>query len=238
MRLQTQDVLLKAENVVAIEGNGRETPATPGIIIKGRMKNVIRRTELCRTCNIDYGDIIVEMLRFTKQTVVDDHVLSSDPTELSLLPVEQFTHLEIPGANFEATDLFQIHRARRTGTIAFRSPGPRNDCVWMQAGSEDSYGDLQGWGVAQLLALFKIRNGFSEAPGVRRLALLRGLDRINSGRFHLASGHLQVGKRRSGREMRIVDIGRLIGQAHVIPTGEGQWIVNHRMDRQTLNQIY
>jgi len=92
--------------------------------------------------------------------------------------------------------------------------------------------------VAQLLALFKIRNVFSEAAGVRRLALLHVLNPINSGRFHLASGHIRVGKRRSGREMRIVDIGTVIGQAHVIPTGEGQWIVNPRIDLQRFLDIY
>jgi len=98
--------------------------------------------------------------------------------------------------------------------------------------------EIFGRGMAQLLALFKIRNFFSEAAGIRRLALLRVLDPINSGRFHLASGLIRVGKRRTGREMRIVDIGTLIGQAHVIPTREGQWIVNHRIDLRTFNKIY
>jgi len=190
MRLQTLDVLLKAENVVAKEGTGRETAAAPRRILKGRMKNVSTQTELCRTCNIDSGDIMEEMLRFTKQTVADDHLLSSDPTELGLVPVEQFMNLEIPVPDFQETDVFQIHRACSTGTMAFRSGSPRNDWVWIQAGGDDSYGDLRGRWVAQLLALFKIRNVFSEAAGVRRLALLRVLDAINSGRFHLASGHI------------------------------------------------
>jgi len=92
--------------------------------------------------------------------------------------------------------------------------------------------------VAQLLALFKIRNVFSEASGVRRLALVRVPDPFNSGRSHLASGHIRVSKRHSGREMPIVDIETVIGQAHGIPTGEGQWIVNHRIDLQTFNEIY
>jgi len=92
--------------------------------------------------------------------------------------------------------------------------------------------------VAQLLALFKIRNVFCEAAGVQRLALLQVLDQINSRRFHLASGHIRVGKQRSGPERRIVDIGTVIGQGHVIPTGEGQWIVNHRIDLWTFNGIY
>jgi len=157
MRLQTLDVLVKAENVVAIEGTGRETAAAPRRILKGRMKKVSTLTELCRTCNIDYGDIMEEMLRFTKQTVADDHPLSSDPTQLRLLPVEQFTHLEIPVADFQETDVFQIHRARSTGTMAFRSAGPRNDWVWIPTGGEDSYGDRRGRGVAQQLAVFKIK---------------------------------------------------------------------------------
>jgi len=84
----------------------------------------------------------------------------------------------------------------------------------------------------------KIRNVLSAAAGVRQLALLRVLDPINSGSFHLTSEHTRVGKRRNSREMRIVDIGTVFGQAHVIPTGEGQWIVNHRIDLLTFNEIY
>jgi len=122
--------------------------------------------------------------------------------------------------------------------MALRSGGLRNDWLWIQGGGEDSYADLWGRGVAQLLVLCKIRKLFSEAAGVRRLALLLVLDPINSGRFHLASGHIRVGKRRTGREVRIVDIGTVIGQAHVILTGEGQWIVNHRIDLRTLIEIY
>ena len=38
--------------------------------------------------------------------------------------------------------------------------------------------------------------------------------------------------------MRIVSIGAVIRQAHVITSGEGQWIVNHRIDLRTFNEIY
>jgi len=134
IRLPTLDVLLKAENVVAIEGTGRETGAAPRRILKCRMKNVSTLTELCRTCHIDYGDIMEEMLRFTRQSVADDHPLCSDPTELGLLPVEQFTDLEIPVAGFQETEVLRIHRARSTGKLAFLSGGLRNDWVWIQAG--------------------------------------------------------------------------------------------------------
>ena len=62
------------------------------------------------------------------------------------------------------------------------------------------------------------------------------LDPINAGRFHLASGHIRVGKQPTSRDIGIVDIGTLIGQAHVIPSGERQWIVNHRLDLLTFNE--
>jgi len=62
--------------------------------------------------------------------------LPADPTELGLLPVEGFAQLEIPVADFQETDRFQIHRARCSGTKAFRNGGPRNDWVWVQTGGE------------------------------------------------------------------------------------------------------
>ena len=92
--------------------------------------------------------------------------------------------------------------------------------------------------VARLLALFKIRNVRSKASAVYRLALVHVLDPINGGGFHLASGHIQVDKRSTGRDMRIVRIGVVIGQAHEIPSGERQWIVNHRIDLWTFDDIY
>ena len=92
--------------------------------------------------------------------------------------------------------------------------------------------------MACLVGLFKIRNILREAGGVWLLALLRVLDLINAGRFHLASGHILVGKRTSSRDMPIVDIGTVIGQEHVIPSGKRQWMVNHRIDQRTFNEIY
>jgi len=212
MRLQTLETLLKAEGVIAIDNSGGEVPAAsrsiPRRVLKGRMRNIGTLTELCRTCGIDYGDIIKEMSCFIKRTVVDDPPLPTDPTKLPtdptklrLLPVEQFTHLELPVADFQETDVFQIRQAHCTGIKAFRNSGPRNDWVWIQAGGEDSYGDLRGRGVASLVGQFKIRNILSEARGVRFLALLRVLDPINAGRFQLATSHIRVGKWTIGRDM-------------------------------------
>ena len=92
--------------------------------------------------------------------------------------------------------------------------------------------------MARLLALFRIRNILREATAVHRLALLRILDPINGGRFHIPSRHIHVGNRINGRDMRIVSIGAVIGQAKVIPSGRKQWIVNHRIDLRMFNEIY
>jgi len=92
--------------------------------------------------------------------------------------------------------------------------------------------------VARLLALFKIRNILSEAGAVHRLALVCILDPVNSGRFHIASGHIRLARWVNGRIMQIVSVGAVIGQVLVIPGRERQCIVNHRIDLQTFNQIY
>jgi len=243
MRLQTIEALSNAENVFVMGNGGMEAPASswsaPRRVLKGRiMEHIGTLTELCRALNIDYSNMIEEMQRFIRQTIADDQRLPSDRTELGSLSIEQFTHLEIPVSDFQEGDVFQIHRARCTGTKAFRNSDPRNDWIWVQAGGEESYGDLRGRVVARLLALFQIRNVLSGAGDVHRLVLVHILDPVGAGRFHSRSGHIRVSKRPNGRDMRIVGIGGVIRQVHVITSGERQWIVNHRIDLRTFNEIY
>jgi len=193
--LQTIEPLAKVKGVIVAEDSRMEMPAfsshsTPHRVLKGRMKNTSTLTELCATLNIHYSDMMQEILRFTRQTAVDDGRLPADHPEQELLPVEGFAQLEIPVADCQETDRFQIHRARCTGTKAFGNGGPRNDWVWVQTGGEANYGDIRGRVVARLVALFKIRNILSEAGAVHRLALVCILDRLNSGTFHIASGHI------------------------------------------------
>jgi len=243
MRVQSIEALLKVKGVIVAEHSGMEMRAfssqsTPRRILKGRMKNTSRLTELCATLNIHYADMMQERLRFTRQTAADYQQVPADSTELGLLPVEGFAQLEILVADFQETDRFQIHRAHCTGTRAFRNGGPRNDLVWVQTGGEANYGDLRGRVVARLLALVKIRNILSEAAAVHRLALGCILDHVNSGRFDIGSGHIRVSTRVNGRDMRIVSIGAVIRETQIIPSGERQWIVNHRLDLRTFNEIY
>ena len=243
MRLQTIESLSKVENAFIMGNGGMEAAASsrsaPRRVLQGRMmENIGTLTKLCRALNIDYSDSIEEMLRFIRQTIPDDQWLPSDSPELGSLPVEQFTHLEIPVSDFQEADVFQINRACCTRTKAFRNSDPRNDWIWVLAGGEESYGNLRGRVVARLLALFEIRNVLSGAGDVHRLALVRILNPVGAGTFHRGSGHIRVGKRPNGRDMQIVGIGAAIGQGHVIPSGERQWIVNHRIDLRTFNEIY
>jgi len=140
--------------------------------------------------------------------------------------------------DFQETDRFQSHQARCTGTKAFCNGGSRNDWMLVQTGGEANYGDLGGRVVARLLALLMIRNILSAAAAVHCLALVRILDLMNGGRFHIPRGHIRVGSRINARDMRIVSIGAVFGQAPVIPSGKKQWIVNHRIDLRTFNEIY
>jgi len=165
------------------------------------MKNTSTLTELCTARNIYYSNMMEEILRFIRQTAPDDRQLPADPTELGLLPVEGFAQLEIPVPDFQETDRFQIYQSRCTGTTAFRNGGSRNDWVCVQTAGDANYGDLRGRVVARLLALFKIRNILSEAAAVHRLALVRILDLMNGGRFHIPSGHIRVGNRINSRDM-------------------------------------
>ena len=98
------------------------------------------------------------------------------------------------------------------------------------------HGKLHGWAVARLVGLFKIRNLRTEV--VSRLAFVQVLDPVNCGRFYGASGHIRGCRRRNSQDMRIIDIGVVVGQAHVVPYGDGQWLVNHRINLQTINDIY
>jgi len=243
IRLQTIEALSKVEAVIMVEDSGIEMPtgasrSTPRWVLKGRIKNTSRLTEVCTALDIHYSNMMEEILCFIRQTARDNPQLPADPSELGLLPVERFAQLEIPVPELQETDRFQIHRARCTGTQAFCNGGSRNDWVWVKTGGQANYGHLRGRVVSQLLALFKITNILSEAAAVHRLALVHILDLINGGRFHIRRRHIRVRNRITGSDMRIFSIRAVIGQAQVIPSGEKQWIVIQRIDMRTFNEIY
>ena len=51
-------------------------------------------------------------------------------------------------------------------------------------------------------------------------------------------GLVTVQQREEARELTIVDIGTILGQAHLIPEVDRRWLVNSRIDLRTFNEIY
>jgi len=128
IRFQTIEELSKVQVVIVVEDSGMEMPplpsrSTPRRVLKGSMNNTSTLTELCTALDIHYSNMMEEILCFIRQTAEDDGRLPAEPAELGFLPTERFAQLEIPVPDFLQTDMFQIQRARCTGTKAFRNCG-------------------------------------------------------------------------------------------------------------------
>ena len=152
--------------------------------------------------------------------------------------MEQLTQLEIPVLAFQESGVYDINRAQCTSARLFRNLTSRNDCVWIQAGGENMYGALRGRLPARLIALFKIRSGYMQQDTVYRLAGVQFMSLVDSGRPSDAHGLVTVQLRDVTRELTIVDIGAIIGLAHLIPETERRWLVNSRIDLRTFNEMY
>jgi len=104
--------------------------SAPHRILKSR-KNIGTVPELCPAHEIEYCDMMEEMLCFIKQTAADDLGLPADRTELAVCTVERLPKVGIPVCDFQEADDFEIHRARCTETNPFRNGHARNDWVWL-----------------------------------------------------------------------------------------------------------
>ena len=85
MRLQTIKELSKTDDKIRI-GNVRTEMATsttysvPRRILRSRAMNSNTLIELCRVLEIDYSDMMEEMLRYIKQTTADEQRLPTNTT--------------------------------------------------------------------------------------------------------------------------------------------------------------
>jgi hypothetical protein len=100
------------------------------------------------------------------------------------------------------------------------------------------YGALRGRLPARLMALFKIRSGYMQQDTVYRLAGVQFMSLVDSGRPSDVHRLVTVQLRDITPELTIVDIGTIIGLAHLIPETERRWLVNSRIDLRTFNEIY
>ena len=212
-------------------------PVPRGRHLKGRRGDVSDVQDFCRVLRISRESVYRELIRYSRHNLPTERRLPEDPVILRSLPVELLTQLEVPVLAFQETDVYDIHRARCTGALDFRNQGSRNDWVWVQAGDEEMYGALRGRLPAKLLALFKIRNPTCDGT-VRRLASVQMLSPVNSGRASDVHGLVTVQQREDAREFTIVDVGTILGLAHLILEADRRWLVNNRIDLRTFNEIY
>ena len=214
----------------------------PKRLLRSRYANVDSFRQLSRNLDIPVERIFEELVRYSRRSLSDHHRLTEEDEKLRAMPVEQFGQLEIPVQVFQETDLYDMHHARTTGKKPFRNGAPRNDWVWVTVGSTSEFGALRGRLPGKLCGLFKLRTDtVGSAKTVHRLAVVEILQSQNSGRIVDTHGLVKVSKRRGTSERNdiwIVDIMTISSLAHLIPEGDGQWLVNSRIDLRTFNEVY
>jgi len=76
------------------------------------------------------------------------------------------------------------------------------------------------------------------APDIRRRMLKGRRDDVaNMADFSRILG-VSIQMKEDAREFTVVDIGTILGLAHLIPEGDRRWIVNSRIDLRTFNEVY
>jgi len=206
-------------------------------MLKGHRDDVSNMADFSRVVGVSIQIICFGLIRFSQHNLPPERRLPEDPEILELLPVELLRQLEIPVLALQETEIYDIHCAQCTGALTFRNHGSRNDWVWVRAGTEDMYGTLRGRLPAKLFALFKIRDYRCE-DRVRHLAGVQFVSAVNSGRISDVHSLVTVQMKEDAWEFTEVDIGTILGLAHLIPEGDRRWIVNSRIDLRTFNKVY
>ena len=212
-------------------------PVPRGRHMKGRRGDVLDVLDYWRVLKIYLESVNREFIRYSRHNLLTERRLPEDPVILRWLPVELVTQLEVPVLTFQGTDVYDIHRARCTGTLDFRNQGSRNDWVWGQAGDEQMDGALRGRLPAKLLALFKIRNPTCDGM-VRRPVSVQMLSPLNSGRASDVHGLVTVQQREDAHKFTVLDVPMILGLAQLIPEADRRWLVDNWIDLRTFNDIY
>jgi len=101
------------------------------------------------------------------------------------------------------------------------------------------YGALRGRLPAKLVAVLKIRDyRCDNTDTVCRVAGVQMLTPVNSGRLSDQHCLVTVQMREDARGFTIVDIGTILGLAHLIPEQDLRWLVNGQIDLRTFNEVY
>ena len=194
-------------------------PVPCGRLLKAPRGDVSDVLDVCRVLRIFLESVYRELIQNSQHNLPTERRLPEDPVILRSLPVELLTQIEFPIPAFQETNIYDIQRERCTGAPDFKNQGCRNNWVWVKAGDEEMYGAQSGRLPAKLRALFKIQNATCDCP-VRRLASVQMLSPVNSGRVSDVHGLVTVQQREDALEFTIVDVGTILGLAHLIPEAD------------------
>jgi len=149
-------------------------------ILKVRSDNIHNVNYFGRACNISPKTICRELLHYIQLTLSCERLLPEIMAILTTLTVEPLTQLEILVLGFQKAGVYEIHRARWTGTRHFHNQTSRNDCVWIQGGCEHMDGALRGHLQARLIAQLKIRWGYRQQDMVCRLTRVQFMSVVDT----------------------------------------------------------
>jgi len=239
--LKCHDADLSGDFLHHLDRTASTVTAAPVVVrrrvLKGHREDVSNVVDFGRISGVSLKIIYRELIRYSRHNLPAAHRLPADPAMLRSLPDKLLAQLAIPVLAFEETDVYEMHRARFTGDLHFRNLGSRNDWVWVQAGTEEMYGALRGRVPAKLVALLKIRDYRSDDT-VRRVAGVQMLTPVNSGRLSDQHSLVTVQMREDARGFTIVDIGTILGLAHLIQEEDRSWLINSQIDLRTFTEVY
>ena len=95
-------------------------------ILKRGRSDVSNIVDFSQISGVSLEIIYRELIRYSRHKLPIDHGLPADDATLRSLPIELLTQLEVPVLTFHEADVYEIHRARSTGTLHFRNQGSRN----------------------------------------------------------------------------------------------------------------
>jgi Plavaka transposase len=163
---------------------------------------------------------------------------SQNLLEFWRFPAERFNMLQVPVSVFQESDTYDIHNIRSTGPNKFRGGEPRNDSVWVYVGNKGR-GDLGEYSPGFLKCLLKLRD--VTTGRTYRFAVVESLAPMNGGAANSGGTFIRVQRKvykTPGKAYSVVNIRSIVGIAHLIKYGEGQWLVNNRIDLRTWNTIF
>lgn len=189
---------------------------------------------------LDIPDLVACILRYAKNNrLTGPKGLPESLDELGNCSSQRYRMLRIPVQVFQDPDSYVNHNLRCTGSDCFRGGIARNDPVWVVVDEKvTKTGDLGGRLPAFLRGLLKLRGGKNTSY---RVAAVEVLWPMNGGKADPCDTLIRV-QRRLYKSAKggtwVTNIRSILGMAHLIPYGEGRWLVNNRIDLKAWNDIY